>query len=255
MDANGKEAPYKGYSYWEKFPESQLIGLEKILRDIIAKNPKCKITYNFNDYFPPQGTESANAIKGVPGTYTHNSFKQGKVDIGPVPEIIALLKRLSTAAPAATSPIDILLENLQGNGAFYIGLANTAKQFNKVENGKEVSPYQEEINAAISAINTLKNELTTIKNNPARKEALEKQLQASDDDKGKGWNKQYLAYLAWRFGSRDLFWGSESDKLYQSPNSTGDSDLENAWEAELDKFLKTVRKGFLITQKQLTSDL
>ena len=255
VDANGKEAPYKGYSYWEKFPESQLIGLEKILRDIIAKNPKCKITYNFNEYFPPQGTESANAIKGVPGTYTHNSFKQGKVDIGPVPEIIALLKRLSTTAPAATSPIDILLENLQGNGAFYIGLANTAKQFNKVENGKEVSPYQEEINAAISAINTLKNELTTIKNNPARKEALEKQLQASDDDKGKGWNKQYLAYLAWRFGSRDLFWGSESNKLYQSPNSVGDSDLEGAWEAELDKFLKTVRKGFLITQKQLTSDL
>lgn len=254
VDANGKEAPYKGYSYWEKFPESQLLGLEKILKDIVTKNPKCKITYNFNDYFPPQGTESANAIKGVIGTYTHNSYKQGKVDIGPVPEIIELLKRLSTFTPPATSPIDILLESLQPSGAFYSGLASIAKQFNRIENGKEVSPYQEEIDAAITAISTLKNELTAAKNNPAKRETLEKQLTALDDEKGKGWNRQYLAYLSWRFGSRDLFWTVENNKLYQSPNSN-DSELENAWEAQLDKWLKPVRKGFLISQSQLTADL
>ena len=234
VDANGKEAPYKGYSYWEKFPQAQLLGLEKILRDIIAKNPKCKITYNFNDYFPPQGTESANAIKGVTGTYTHNSFKQGKVDIGPVPEIIALLKRLATTPPVEESIIDQVIETL--DSVFNPALTKIA---NELIAGGSIN-YQQEIAAKDAAIISIQRYLDTIKSNPVLKKNFEATLIAADTTAGKGWNKQYLAYLAWLFGSRNTFWSTEPKKYYQSPNSF-DSSLEDAWEAKLDEWIKRVK--------------
>jgi N-acetyl-anhydromuramyl-L-alanine amidase AmpD len=242
VDANGKEAPYKGYSYWEKYPEAQLLGLEKILRDIIAKNPKCKITYNFNDYFPPQGTESTNAIKGVVGTYTHNSYKQGKVDVGPVPEIIALLKRLSSPSAQVSSPIDTLIQTL--NGTFVKTLTQIYTQIARSDKS-----YSEEKAAFDKAITVMKKELETIKNSPKRK-SFEDELESST----RGWNKQYLAYLSWRFGSRDSFFETVPEKAYESPN-INDSEVENAWEAQLDKWLATITKGFNIAQKSLTSDL
>jgi N-acetyl-anhydromuramyl-L-alanine amidase AmpD len=234
VDANGKEAPYKGYSYWEKYPQAQLLGLEKILRDIIAKNPKCKITYNFNDYFPPQGTESANAIRGVTGTYTHNSFKQGKVDVGPVPEIIALLKRLTTAPPVEESIIDQVEETL--DTVFNPTLMKIANEL--IASGS--INYQQEIEAKDAAIKSIQRNLDTIKSNPVLKKNLEDTLKAADTAAGKGWNKQYLAYLAWIFGSRDTFWTAEPKRYYQSPN-TFDSSLEEAWEAKLDEWMKRVK--------------
>ena len=37
---------------------------------------------------------SANALKAVPGVYTHNSYRKDKSDISPQPKMIAMLKSL-----------------------------------------------------------------------------------------------------------------------------------------------------------------
>ena len=106
--------------------------------------------------------------------------------------------------------------------------------------GKGSINYQQEIAAKDAAIISIQRYLDTVKSNPVLKKNLEATLKAADTTAGKGWNKQYLAYLAWLFGSRKPFWSTEPKKYYQSPNSF-DSSLEDAWEAKLDEWIKRVK--------------
>ena len=39
--------------------------------------------------------KSTNALKGLPGVYTHNSYRKDKTDISPQPKMIAMLESLN----------------------------------------------------------------------------------------------------------------------------------------------------------------
>ena len=271
VDANGNQAPYKGYLYWEKFPPAQIAGLEHLLRDIISKHPKCKIKYNYKDCFPAHGTESVNAIKGVPGIYTHNSFKQQKVDVAPVPEIIGLLKRLSSED--GDEFYDVFIDNLSPGGQFYESLYDEYKTtFFKVGDGydtrlrpiyRTATWSNEEWAAAKEAMSKMKQEIIRISKNSKLTKGVpysafwKKRFKASNDSTNKGWNEQYLAYLAWSFGSEERFydWQGEDGKkkVYVSPN-TLDNGLEDKWEALLDRYL-IMSKVKTIAGDILTVDL
>lgn len=79
---------HRGFKYYHKYTDEQIISLEKLLRYWIDlyKIPK---TYN-----PDIFDVTQRALKGEPGIYTHNSVRYDKVDIYPDDRLINMLKNL-----------------------------------------------------------------------------------------------------------------------------------------------------------------
>jgi len=105
VDKNGNPAKWKGFLYWEKFPEAQIRSLESLIYGIIGNNPDISPKgkpwkFVYEDCFPGYGKTSGKALKGEPGIYTHNSFRFDKFDVPPVPEIIDMLKRIEKSLNA-----------------------------------------------------------------------------------------------------------------------------------------------------------
>jgi hypothetical protein len=80
---------YKNSKYYEKYTPEEIKSLKywillNSMRFIIP------IEYNYDDLF----SVSKKALSGIPGLYTHNSYRIDKNDISPQPEIIEMLKLL-----------------------------------------------------------------------------------------------------------------------------------------------------------------
>tara|TARA_R110002060_G_scaffold26758_3_gene36362 strand:- start:269 stop:3652 length:3384 start_codon:yes stop_codon:yes gene_type:complete len=97
VDKNGNPTTYKGYSYYEKYSEANIQKVKEIIQGWQNKY-NIPFTYNYDELFPNDGTVTPNAFKGVPGIYTHNSFRTGKSDVFPQAELIAMLKSLSSGS-------------------------------------------------------------------------------------------------------------------------------------------------------------
>ena len=94
---------YKNYQYFQAYTDQQLITLNSILRQINEAYPNIplifKKPYQFNEQKKqwanmfPTGKEasgskivnktSKDALNGVPGLYTHNSYRSDKIDVVP----------------------------------------------------------------------------------------------------------------------------------------------------------------------------
>lgn len=83
------EKKYKGSHYYHKYTDAQIESVRNLL---IYWNGiyGIPLDYNENDMWEL----SKNALSGVKGIYTHNSYRRDKSDVFPQPELIQMLKSL-----------------------------------------------------------------------------------------------------------------------------------------------------------------
>lgn len=85
------ENPYKGYKFYHAYTDAQIESVRQLL---VYWNKVHGIPLNYN--LADMWNVSVNALKGVPGVYTHNSYRKDKSDISPQPKMIAMLKSLKS---------------------------------------------------------------------------------------------------------------------------------------------------------------
>jgi hypothetical protein len=80
---------YKGVQYYEKYTEQEVQTLKWwiLLNAIRFQIP---VNYDYDEMF----SVSRLALSGVPGIYTHNSYKKDKSDISPQPKMLGMLNTL-----------------------------------------------------------------------------------------------------------------------------------------------------------------
>jgi hypothetical protein len=83
------DKPYKGYTYYHAYTDAQIESVRQLLvywHGVYG----ISLTYNESDMW----SVSKNALSGVAGVYTHNSYRRDKSDISPQPKMIEMLKNL-----------------------------------------------------------------------------------------------------------------------------------------------------------------
>lgn len=84
------DEPYKGHKYYHAYTDAQIESVRQLL--VYWNNIyKIPLVYNPKDMWDV----SKNALKGVPGVYSHNSYRKDKTDISPQPKMIAMLESLT----------------------------------------------------------------------------------------------------------------------------------------------------------------
>ena len=103
VDSNGNIVPmaggYKGFARYQSYTPSQLSSLKTIL--LGWKNKYNIPIYlnkdNFKDLFPNKYSTSNNAMGGIGGIYTHNSYRTDKTDMFPQKELLELLQEIGNS--------------------------------------------------------------------------------------------------------------------------------------------------------------
>lgn len=80
---------YRGKQYYEKFSKEQIESLCCLLQDY------CHLYEIPTTYQAGMFEISKEALKGVPGIWSHTSFRSDKFDVMPQPELIEMLQDLS----------------------------------------------------------------------------------------------------------------------------------------------------------------
>ena len=82
------DKPFRGFYYYERYTDQEIESLWKIIRHWckIFAIPAKFDTSNFN--------LNVNAIKGVPGVFSHSNYRADKGDVHPQDELIEMLKAL-----------------------------------------------------------------------------------------------------------------------------------------------------------------
>jgi N-acetyl-anhydromuramyl-L-alanine amidase AmpD len=83
------DEPYKGQKYWHRYTDAQIESVKNLLlywRDLYG----IPLDFDYAKMF----SVSMDALKNVPGLYTHNSYRKDKSDIYPCPRMIEMLKSL-----------------------------------------------------------------------------------------------------------------------------------------------------------------
>jgi N-acetyl-anhydromuramyl-L-alanine amidase AmpD len=80
---------YKGYKYYHAYTDAQIESVRQLLV-YWNKIYGISLTYNESDMW----SVSKNALSGVAGVYTHNSYRRDKSDISPQPKMIEMLTTL-----------------------------------------------------------------------------------------------------------------------------------------------------------------
>jgi hypothetical protein len=89
---------FRGYKYYEKYTDKQL----KTMKDLIEY--LCDKYSIPSDFKLESFNVSKDALNGVPGIYSHTSYRSDKSDVHPQEELIAILKGEKIKAPAAKKP-------------------------------------------------------------------------------------------------------------------------------------------------------
>lgn len=84
------DTPYKGFKFYHAYTDAQIESVRQLLV-YWNESHGIPLTYNEKDMWDV----SVNALKAVPGVYTHNSYRRDKSDISPQPKMIAMLKSLT----------------------------------------------------------------------------------------------------------------------------------------------------------------
>jgi len=82
------QQPFRGYQYFEKYTEEQIISTMRMITYLCEK-------FNIpKDYNNDMWDVSKDALGGKPGIWSHVSFRPDKSDVMPQPELISALQRL-----------------------------------------------------------------------------------------------------------------------------------------------------------------
>jgi N-acetyl-anhydromuramyl-L-alanine amidase AmpD len=82
------QTPYKGHYAYEKYTPEQIQSVKELLL-LWNKTYGIPLTYK-----PQMWDYSKEAINGMPGVWSHTSYRKDKSDIHPQPELIEMLKSL-----------------------------------------------------------------------------------------------------------------------------------------------------------------
>ena len=236
VDKNGNPTKWKGFLYWEKFPEAQIRALESLIYGIIGNNPDISPKgkpwkFVYEDCFPGYGKTSGKALKGEPGIYTHNSFRFDKFDVPPVPEIIDMLKRIEknlnerekASQPAKNCPNVVagynkLLKNLREVSAT-VGYQWDKKSWVNNDKKKEFG----------TTVQTSRNAWGSMKNRFSK-------LNEAKDANSINLAKQYENDIKTKWKGNAYAWAIHTyvTLYYKSPNTTDDT-YENRLEARFNK--------------------
>jgi hypothetical protein len=85
------EKPYKGFTYYHAYTDAQIESVRQLL---VYWNKVHGIPLDYKE--ADMWSVSTNALKAVPGVYTHNSYRKDKSDISPQPKMITMLKSLKS---------------------------------------------------------------------------------------------------------------------------------------------------------------
>lgn len=83
------EINYKGYKYFEKYTIKEIETL-KVWTILMGIRFDIPLSYDYDRMFKL----SDDAFAGVPGIYTHNSYRQDKTDVYPHPQLIEMAESL-----------------------------------------------------------------------------------------------------------------------------------------------------------------
>lgn len=83
------DKPYKKYKYFHKYSDAQIQSVKDLLQ-YWSSRYNIRLNYDYNRMF----TVTTGALKGENGLYTHNSYRNDKIDIYPCPRMIEMLKTL-----------------------------------------------------------------------------------------------------------------------------------------------------------------
>jgi len=80
---------YKGHKYFHAYTDAQIESVKQLLIF-------WKINYGIDITYKPENMwqVSTEALKGLSGLYSHNSYRKDKIDVSPQPKLIKMLKRL-----------------------------------------------------------------------------------------------------------------------------------------------------------------
>jgi len=82
------EKPFRGFHHFEKFTDQEIEQLWRFIRHYCKK-------FDIPARFDVSNFDlNVDAIKGVPGVYTHTNYRADKADLHPQPELIEMLKSL-----------------------------------------------------------------------------------------------------------------------------------------------------------------
>lgn len=80
---------YKGYNAYHAYTDAQIESVRQLL---VFWSQKYLIPLKYNEL--DLWHLSDNALKGVPGLYTHNSYRRDKMDVVPQPKLVEMLKKI-----------------------------------------------------------------------------------------------------------------------------------------------------------------
>lgn len=83
------ELNYKGVKYYEIYTDAEIKTL-KYWTLLNALRFQIPVDYSYDDYF----AVSRKALLGMPGVFTHNSYRADKSDVSPQPKLIEMAKSL-----------------------------------------------------------------------------------------------------------------------------------------------------------------
>lgn len=84
------DKPYKGYIHFHRYTDAQIESVRNLLL-YLADTYVIDLTFDYDQMF----NVSNNALAGVNGLYTHNSYRKDKIDIYPCPRMIEMLKGIT----------------------------------------------------------------------------------------------------------------------------------------------------------------
>lgn len=105
------DVPYKNHKYYHAYTDAQIESVRQLL---VYWNEIYGIPLDYNE--TDLWDVSENALKGVAGIYTHNSYRYDKCDISPQPKMIEMLKNLKNKDMAKQKGKDIKIDaEVDGN--------------------------------------------------------------------------------------------------------------------------------------------
>lgn len=90
--------PFRGFKYYHKYTDKQLIALKELMQDIAHRNPKIDLKTGLKLFINQGGAGALDinqgALKGVPGIWSHSNVRKDKTDVWPQPQLFDLIKQL-----------------------------------------------------------------------------------------------------------------------------------------------------------------
>jgi len=80
---------WRGYRYWHKYTENQLISLEKLIKDIAIRNEISINSFQGCDY-----DSDLLKLPKISGLFVHSNFRKDKFDCPPQGDFVNMLKKL-----------------------------------------------------------------------------------------------------------------------------------------------------------------